>query len=243
VEDKLGEEKLGKETHYKYLEHGLEVAESRYATKDPRTYKGRLHIMAIRTMFTVTFSEYTTRIRRGDTRRCGGRGSFHDGMAKIKRHHYSMKEGRGDLCLSVWPEWLMSLGRASHAMADLLISVTACTGSQRPWRWSSTHGFEDFLPSLRILRDVYRPFQGVSRGDEGRVVKRESGLKEEAPRERVSNCSGSADQAGSSGPIKLFKLSLSCSFTIARTHCDRLNPSPYRLFSLIVFLFQNSRWT
>jgi len=71
VEDKPGEEKLGKEAHYKHLEHGL-VAGSRYAMKGPGTYKGRSHTMVPRAMTTVTFKEHRIRIRKEDTRHCGG---------------------------------------------------------------------------------------------------------------------------------------------------------------------------
>ena len=58
-------------------------------------------------MSTVNFNEYRTGFGRGTRDAAAVK---EDDMAKIK-----------DLCLSDRPEWLMSLGYASHAMADLLI--------------------------------------------------------------------------------------------------------------------------
>ena len=72
-ERRAGGGRVGKEADYKHLEHGLEVAGSRYAMKGPGTCKGRLHTMAQRTISTVTSNEHGTRIRE-DTRRCGGGG-------------------------------------------------------------------------------------------------------------------------------------------------------------------------
>lgn len=71
MQDKPGEEKLGKEADYKHLEHGL-VAGSRYAMKGPETYKGRSHTMVLGAVTMITFNEHRIRIRKEDTRHCGG---------------------------------------------------------------------------------------------------------------------------------------------------------------------------
>jgi len=75
---KLGKEGLRKETHYKHLEHGLEVIRPGYRTKGPGTYKGKqypshpvTHIMAQRAMAMVTFSTRDEGSEEGRAR-CGG---------------------------------------------------------------------------------------------------------------------------------------------------------------------------
>jgi len=90
---RAGGGRVGKETDYKHLEHGLEVSGSRYTVKGFGTYKGRLHAMAPRTISTVTSNEHGTGIRE-DTRRCGGGGKpFHGDIAKIKRRSLLNKGG------------------------------------------------------------------------------------------------------------------------------------------------------